>query len=807
MIFIRLVLISLVMFHTSLILAETNQAPCLTKDGSLGLNTLEKYDCNLVQEIIKDPKVKSEFTQEIQKKLAQKLSKKVSESLEEIGLLDAYFDSLGLDLSHNSSEVQKNCQLKEMARPKCAIDEVAKKKMAVLSSFFPTMKKEKIIGKVQSSLLGGMIAKSSEVRGSGNSKNINECPGESQAGKFFIEAQFSNVDAKELITGLKSGKGRQIRRTYELYPQLKMISEIPQLLSTFEKEMMEFIPGNLSEKEYVDQFIKRPETQMQLAKKLADKCEAIATNIDDFICKEPVHLATTEADRKALLGTKEDLLNKEIARGYSCSVTDEKELVKEQTIGAWFASFSKDLRDEVKSDEVALFAGPFCNLFSCKDEQVKKLPSCKTGGPIKGQELHDLLCLAKSDNCTSKIQKYISYLKLIEKDAEISLNQGSLASSTPGNNSPGAKSDKASGYSSFYQNFLGVEGTLLAEGKVLTPSAIENKRAEFQEKKIGSGANTHLTEKVESKANPNVILAPGRDNESTSTQALARTPSGQDSFVTSSNNQVRKTPFQASMPRKVERSSDYNQSSLGGSSQSSNDIKELQAELAKVVKGLNGSDEQNLRTVSQNNQVVVSSATKSNGASIVSDMTRAERERLERYRQSLGAWENRLQNWSSDLRQREVQGFNGTKIDETPKEVGANNIGKGVSVGNKASSILSASNGNGKGAKLAEGGNEQAADKFLADDGSIILNSENLSSFGRETLSKIGIFSQESFILNVRHENRIYAIPVQSFKHKGKSIFVPLLNEKNRNLAKIVIESPLFNDYRNYRAETEVSSL
>lgn len=806
MIFIRLVLISLAVFNTSLILAETTQSPCLTKDGSLGLNTLEKYDCNLVQEIIKDPKVKSEFTQEIQKKLALKLSKKVSESLEEIGLLDAYFDSLGLDLSQNSSEVQKNCQLKEMARPKCALDEIAKKKMAVLSSFFPTMKKEKISGKVQSSLLGGMIAKSSEVRGSGNSKNINECPGESQAGKFFIEAQFSNVDAKELITGLKSGKGRQIRRTYELYPQLKMISEIPQLLSTFEKEMMEFIPGNLSEKDFVDQFIKRPETQMQLAKKLADKCEAIATNIDDFICKEPVHLATTEADRKALLGSKEDLLNKEIARGYSCAVTDEKELVKEQTIGAWFASFSKDLRDEVKSDEVALFAEPFCNLFSCKDEQVKKLPSCKTGGPIKGQELHDLLCLAKSDNCTSKIQKYISYLKLIEKDAAISLNQGSLASSTPGNNSSGTKSEKPSGYSSFYQNFLGVEGTLLAEGKVLTPSAIENKRAEFQEKKIGTGANPNLAEKIESKMSPNVTLAPGRDNESTSTQALARTPSGQDSFVTSANNPVRKIPFQVSIPRKAERTSGFSQSSLAGSSQTGNDLKELQAELAKVVKGLNGSDEQNLKTVSQNNQVVVSGATKSTTAS-VSDMTRAERERLERYRQSLGAWENRLQNWSSDLRQREVQGFNGSKADETPKDAVAINNGKGVSPGNKASSVLSTNSGNAKGAKANESGNEQAADKFLADDGSIILNSENLSSFGRETLSKIGILSQESFILNVRHENRIYAIPVQTFKHKGKSIFVPLLNEKNRNLAKIVIESPLFSDYRNYRAETEVSSL
>lgn len=804
MIFIRLVLISLAVFHSSLILAETTQSPCLTKDGSLGLNTLEKYDCNLVQEIIKDPKIKSEFTQEIQKKLAQKLSKKISESLEEIGLLDAYFDSLGLDLSQNSSEVQKNCQLKEMAKPKCALDEVGKKKMAVLSSFFPTMKKEKIVGKVQSSLLGGMIAKSSEVRGSGNSKNINECPGESQAGKFFIEAQFSNVDAKELIAGLKSGKGRQISRTYELYPQLKMISEIPQLLSTFEKEMIAFIPGNLSEKEFVDQFIKRPETQMQLAKKLADKCEAIATNIDDFICKEPVHLATTEADRKALLGSKDDLLTKEIARGYSCAVTDEKELVKEQTIGAWFASFSKDLRDEVKSDEVALFAEPFCNLFSCKDVQVKKLPSCKTGGPIKGQELHDLLCLAQSDNCTTKIQKYISYLKLIEKDAEISLSQGSLASSTPGNNSPGARSDKPSGYSSFYQNFLGVEGTLLAEGKVLTPSAIENKRAEFQEKKIGSGANLNLAEKIEPKVSPNATLAPGRDNESINTQALARTPSGQDSFVTSSNNQMRKIPYQVTIPRKTERASGFSQSSPASNSQSGNDIKELQAELAKVVKGLNGSDEQNLKTVSQNNQVVVGNIPKSSGTS---DMTRAERERLERYRQSLGAWENRLQNWSSDLRQREVQGFNGTKTDETPKEVIASNNGKGTSVGNKGSSVLSASSGNGKATKITEGGNEQAADKFLADDGSIILNSENLSSFGRETLSKIGILSQESFILNVRHENRIYAIPVQSFKHKGKSIFVPLLNEKNRNLAKIVIESPLFSDYRNYRAETEVTSL
>ena len=73
MIKLRTLLISLAVFHTSLTLAETTQAPCLRKDGSLGLNTLEKYDCNLVQEIIKDSKtsVIPEFDTNLEKEIVK----------------------------------------------------------------------------------------------------------------------------------------------------------------------------------------------------------------------------------------------------------------------------------------------------------------------------------------------------------------------------------------------------------------------------------------------------------------------------------------------------------------------------------------------------------------------------------------------------------------------------------------------------------------------------------------------------------------------------------------------------------------
>ncbi|MBC7714749.1 MAG: hypothetical protein H7177_15490, partial [Rhizobacter sp.] len=42
-----------------------------------------------------------------------------------------------------------------------------------------------------------------------------------------------------------------------------------------------------------------------------------------------------------------------------------------------------------------------------------------------------------------------------------------------------------------------------------------------------------------------------------------------------------------------------------------------------------------------------------------------------------------------------------------------------------------------------------------------------------------------------------------TFNHDGKSMYVPLLNDKNRELSKIVYESPLFADYRNYQIERQ----
>ncbi|MBC7539130.1 MAG: hypothetical protein H7281_09930, partial [Bacteriovorax sp.] len=65
-----------------------------------------------------------------------------------------------------------------------------------------------------------------------------------------------------------------------------------------------------------------------------------------------------------------------------------------------------------------------------------------------------------------------------------------------------------------------------------------------------------------------------------------------------------------------------------------------------------------------------------------------------------------------------------------------------------------------------------------------------------ESLKKLGINSKSDFIIKIRYQQKYYNVSVKTFSYKGKDVLVPLLNESNSELSKIVLESPLFSEYK-----------
>ncbi len=805
----------LILFNLAInnLFAEESRLPCFKADGTIGFTVLDNFDCDLIQGIIKDPKIKTEFKKDIQKKLAANLAQKANDALEEIGLLDAYFDRIGLDLSRDSKDVKTQCRLDAIAKPKCGMNEEVKAKISLLRSYFPKSTQRNLH---EDTLLSGMIAKSNQVRGGSLGLDANKCPANSPEGFFFIESQLGKNEAAAFISAIKLGDISRLGLHYKRFPQLKMISVIPELKNKFEALMKGYSEGSVSEKDFVENFIKDTNTQKALAKNLAEKCENLSKNIFDFICTEPENLGTTPEERNKLFGKSEtDQLNKEIARGFSCSIKDEKTLSRDQSISALNADFTKDLRKITNPEKIVAGAKQFCDIFSCQDPSVTSLTSCKKGGPVRSTDLYETFCKNKTDKCNGDLNRYISYLSLIEKDFDNSKGQTSLASTESSSGSADTK--KPSGYSSFYQNFLGVEGTLAVEGKAITPTTIAAKTAEFHEKKLEP---TTTISKAESRSQGRNAISEGRD--SGDEILAARVPSGQETFIVAGQSDQARREFinsfgVGSQGKSAGNSRTKKMTGESGTSSSSADVKELQSQLASVINSMKGSEGQKLDTIVRSNNAIIGEGPIGSGSKYDRAASEAERERLKRYRESLNAWEGRLQNWSSDLTTREIQGYANSQANSTENQAAIKGVqkGSGDTLGAASGDSQESSGGkgktafltNGKGKKLEEELSNSNNDKFLADDGTFIVNSENLSTLERDTLSKIGIVSQDSFILSVRHQKRIYAIPVQSFKHNGKNIFVPLLNESNRELAKIVLESPLFSEYRKYKTETEVSAL
>ena len=815
--FILISLFVLTLLSTKLI-AQEAKIPCLKKDGGVGLNGLEKFDCKLVQAVVNDPKIRANFQRKVNEALAKKLYTKASQRLEELARLDGYFEQIDLDLSLNSKEVASKCRLDFIANPKCGDGTNSQNyqdRLKILINKFPESTAKNADGSKNLTLVERMRARSGQIRGVGIEK-VDNCPADGATGHFFLTSQFGEVEAEKFIIDLKNKINDRIplERFYSKLPQFQMLNDVKKLsgagasfLEKFENEMKKYDVKNGSPKNFIENFFFSPDTQLQLAKSLANKCEAIASNIRDYLCNDFDHLGMSDDLASTLFNDQDAEVDIETAKGFSCGMTnsvgkqeDGQSLMAGLAIGVLDAKFEEDFRKIPSKTEIKKIVDPFCEMYKCTEGRVKTLKSCRKGGPLASDDLEKY---CKENKCDKEEMKYISFLKSLERDNDkTSSDLQSLASNPDG--SPTERPKK--GYSSFYQNFLGVEGTLLTEGKKITPITIAEKKAEFAEKKIDSGVvNPALSQskemaKLETRQEQVTSMPQGEKSGFETAAVSAREQNEQ--FRKSFQNQYMKAASTSVTPT-ITKAKKLNLSDTDSSR--IDEMKKIRGELADAINKIKGSEEEKLAAISDNNRLALAP----NGASkeIIKNMSSGDKDRLDSYKDSLNNWETRLRTWQGQLSDRDVRASSSSSSGKTSSESRVEspvadpdqyNPSSSANNGAKLSKTVAAPGSSGGKNDIAS---ERAPGSERAEGEEGIVNSENLATLERDSLKNFGIVTAESFIIKVRHKEKIYSVPVKTFSHDGKSMFVPLLNEKDRELSKIVYESPLFKDYRAYQLE------
>ncbi|MBC7428304.1 MAG: hypothetical protein H7336_06815, partial [Bacteriovorax sp.] len=483
-------------FFSLKVYSQDSIVPCFNPDGGLGTMGLASFNCPLAKTVANEPKIKDAHENKILEKLADKLALKATQRLEEIALLDQYFSQNNKDLMMNSIEVEKKCKLETISTPRCGPktnQDNYKKKLEMLLGRFPESKDRK------NTLYSRMRTKFSEMRGA--QVNDNKCPISGTSGFFFISSQLTESDAVNFIDSLKGSRQTEVGNLYESFPQLKMLKNSikngpngEKILAEFEHHLKTYDDKGPA-KDYINSFLFTNANQEEMAKGLAFQCSAITDNINEFLCDDLDSFGMPDKFASKYFTGPGSEIDIAISNGLSCDtkksnngqlIEDDDKLTKGKSIFSLQKKFLDDSRP-VKDDLIAKRnAGQFCDIYLCKSEASKNLKSCTSGGPVSSTDLLNSYCLdPKGASCNNKYLSYISYLASLEKDKkEIYEPNQSIAS--------GSKDTiaKAKSYSSFYQNFLGVEGTLLAEGKAITPITMAEKKAEFVEKKLDPTVQT-----------------------------------------------------------------------------------------------------------------------------------------------------------------------------------------------------------------------------------------------------------------------------------------------------------------------------
>lgn len=834
--------------------ASADEVKCIGYSGFNRPSSIEKLagDCALQKNLAQDKTVQDEHRKNVYKKLADKLATQIKQNSEDISLLTSFYNANGQDLMMNSQDIAQSCRLDSIK----SIENCGGKKtgpfqdikLALLKSKLP--KNSNTPFKNDQSLYGIMAGKFYSDLGITEDGKSLQCPLEGSSGSFMLKSQLDDLTAGNIIERLaKSTDNTDV--IFEQYPQLKVIKNTND--SAFIDSFRAYIkakPANKAAKEYISAFFFDPKNQQKLAPTLANQCKKMNQNLNEFLCSDLTEMGSLNDDTSKQLFNKlnttdsmEDQYEVDFtdpsvltAYGMQCLAKENQaknpDRVKEanfQSIDQWYADFTKNTREEDSIETSQATVLNFCSSYTCQTPLSKNQNSCKKGGPLSSDELAASIGCnlnPKGDQCTPGALKSISYMKNLEKLKKDSKDQVATTSSSsvPGAaSSAGVSGSSTSGTGqqeekivsgrlpNFASNYFGVEGSLKALGKPVTPITVSEKKEEFVEKKLASAEPIYKAPEA-----PKAAPVAQKEKAPAPTMAVADNsairPSYTPTQMTHSNAPAPAAPSSGSglESTKSTAATTKTKAQKVVESDTGTESSRLRDEMEKMIADIKSTKQE----ISASKETIAASENALGNKSytstnLVSPVNRAEQERLKRLEQNLNDKANRLEDYRRELDNRNFAQNGAT--DEGPSRSAASNGsggGGGGSAGGSGGSMGGGSAGSGSAGavKLTAGANAKADGKntntaALIQSGveSSPLTVEDLTHLSADNLKKLGIDSSRPFTLRVNFEGKTYQIQVKNFRYKDSIILGPIMDPKEKTLNEFILKSPLFKEYMEYR--------
>lgn len=810
---------------------------------SSAVEKLTEPSCGFAQNLVKNPDVENYHRNIIYQKLADKLATQIEQNVEETALFAQYATVNNREiLSAGESDIKKNCKLDNISQSeKCVgyknVNEVSKKlkleliRSKIQKNLNTTCSNQNLQQILQTKVLE-TIGRSVPAE-NGCVQKESSCPIAGTTGAFSLSSQLDENSAIEFINRIQNPQTAilAIDEVFNNYPQFKLIKNSGE---DFKKDFVNYLKAYKknqgSAKAFINKFIfENVDSQKALSHTLAGQCRKLNENLEKFICGKDLEgseLASLEKDASVkLFGLNPTLKNDAdvfddapgdgknflAAFGFQClaksQIKNGNKLNRENSVDSLFETFTKNTRQQSISDKVLQDNNDqFCSIYNCKENSVKGKGACEKGGPMTSASLRNIYGCDKQI-CSTDILKYISYLESHEKLPSTKSQTSNERKLSSGNSGSSDKSSAESQprYSAFLENYLGAKGTLIAEGKQVTPAAIAEKTKEIEERKPAPVALTQSSKPSETKS-----LQFAKNDTSTAPTATSNAPvaasnstdySYKESMPESKNHNnitAIRSPRTASVNRNAEDNTTASSYNSTRSNNRNDEINSLRSELEDLTKSMKGSDAEKLATIAD-----VNSRYSSKNPSVARDLTSAEQERNAQYERNLSAWEERLRRRESDLFAREARGPSNFADSTNSKTQGGEAASRGArSSGSESAILLTASDkdkekSGGVGAQGKSSGKPNAIS--VTDSAEAIISSDDLAILKADSLKKLGINTDSAFVMKVHYLQKYYSVPVKQLRYQGKDILVPLLNKSNSALSKIILESPLFADYKTFQ--------
>lgn len=790
--------------------------------GSSPLTLLEKniYSCGFQKGIAEFEGVKEEHRKNIYEKLSKNLALQIKQNLEETALLTTYFKENNDDLTMGSAEVKSQCRLDHVR----AIQSCGGKKAGPLQEMKLNLLKMNIKGKDETSpygddlygILAGKYVKNLGVNQSNENKS--QCPVDGDAGGFILNSQLDEISAEHIIETL-SLPSVVDGIIFDNYVQLKLIKDTndPEFIEKFKKYVKEK-PKDVSAKEYISKFFIDKDNQKKLATAVASQCATINNNINKFLCSDLDELGSLNSKTSISMfngldvGSMNDQYDVDFndkavltAYGFQCLAKEKSNaLVKsntaektEQRLDDWYAAFTKNTRQPMSEVQSIDKTKRFCDLYSCNNEKSKSAQSCLAGGPISSSDLGKMFecnLNPRGKDCTSDTLKAVEYISSLEKlKQSVGLGSGEMALSRQSSDEKIKK--VVSSLPDFAENYLGVEGSLIALGKPVTVLTLTEKTQEFKDRNLNSstlaftpavsekrfaGGSTNL----ETLPQNNSIIGPSEfaDNKTIGASDFVK----KTNWVEADNSAFRKP---ASTNNAIERDN---------SDPTREDLKKDLEDLKKTIAASNSSPAHHEESAANYEKI---EGIRSNNPAYESWA-----KRLRDKESSLSGREGDVNARESDVWRREQLVKAREEELAQKREVAAENshdkTDKQTIATNETKPTATRDDGGKK--ILGKPKAELAAELNVSSLG-LTVTPEKLDKLEKKDLKELGVNIEEPFVISILLKGKVVHVRVAKATVKGKSFLVPRLNEDNKEVKEVILKSPIFKEFR-YFYEKENSS-